>query len=419
MATPINLVPAYNPAFSRGFPPSDIVSDVARNFQGGMGIGLALRGVPQTKLLQENVAQDLDNQLAAALMPLRVQGAGLQNQQAEEARLNAPINRALQRTNIYSEPGIVTNADTGPVVPVSPGSMNDTLRFAAPTGDGQVPSDTISVGVPDQPGVGFSPALRQQETVDKDQRQLERLLAVTNARTEGQKQVAQVKASTGGGLTPYQRSQLTIRAGKVGLVPEDFVKEDGTFDIDEYAQAIGRAERAAQIADIKMKAGAIPAETRNKIYGMQAAREQLYSLQDDLKTMAESSETPSALDNAIAASIREPSNSFFGALYQQGLKGIQSEPSKNLEAKKAMASASIIRALSGLAQTLPEIANSSAFRPTETDDFASVLRKARELENYINREIKGYMTPMGEVKEERPDQGPSNSKKRFTIKRIP
>lgn len=152
--------PQVLPSSRVDLPPSD---DFTTSALKGYQLGRVFAGIPQQiealkiAQLQQDMAQE------AQLHPLKI--AELQGQIG-----NIPYNRSKLVSDILGEPGIVTNADTGPVVPVGDTSMDETMRFAAPEGGGQVPADAVSVGLPDLPGVARSPALRREEDELKDEK---------------------------------------------------------------------------------------------------------------------------------------------------------------------------------------------------------------------------------------------------------
>lgn len=82
---------------------------------------------------------------------------------------NVPYNRSKVVQDILESPGAVSGMSTGPVVPIGNSPFAKTMQFAAPEGNGQVPSDTVGMDIPDK-DIGISPSRVQAYLHEKAKR---------------------------------------------------------------------------------------------------------------------------------------------------------------------------------------------------------------------------------------------------------
>lgn len=378
------FAPQVNQSSIADLPPADdFSSSVAKGYQMGQLLSGAVEQERQLKIAQ------LQQEIAAYPLKQKI---------AEQQLLNASYQPSKLVEEMVGDTGVVTNADTGPRIPTGTTYMDETLRFAAPTGGGQVPADTVSLGVPGYPGLGRSPSLRVQEDIDKEARTTERLKMLLGQKIEGQKEVAQIKAK-GGMLTPNRQSAVLSTLGKGGVDPKQFLMEDGTYDWNAASTMAGKIERENTVADMQAKLNAVPAEARTAASRVISVIESTDRLADEINSMSAEGKAPSWWDNAVATATREPASTFLGALATQVMKETQGKDSKELESLKAIMSAALLRANAGLAQTNPEMASSSAYRPLATDSLYDTIMKLQNIRPQLIIEANNLLTPANTMRE--------------------
>lgn len=212
---------------------------------------------------------------------------------------------------------------------------------------------------------------------------------------EGQDIKVVPKTASARGLTDGQRTALLARAGKAGVNPNDFAREDGTFDYDKMAIASGTSEKKAADDFRKAKLEAIPAELRSKAAGYLAVQKDLENLKTEMQDLQAKGGVPGILDNAIASATAGAPTGFWSNLYRAGLQSFQSADSREFEGSKARVSTALTNMISGAAVPDSERKFLTPFLPFPGESLESVLAKISGLEEYLNNRITTFSPSTG------------------------
>lgn len=440
----VNLDPYESAQLSRR---ANMVSPLDALLQG------AQQGIQLGQLPQQLQDQALARQLQNAINTQKLQD--LQNPEGALAR-------ELQKLAIREA---VTNPNSGIIQSPIPGATIATPRAINQTAEELAQSMSIT---PDQalpsaaPGLPITPigtgnvqtglSIDQNVPLEAETRSLNNKIALLNARPElfrtlqtdqglfgvgnrsnetvpllsptGEQLTAPAKASGKGSsgfrpLTEGQKTSLLLRIGKAGVNPDEFTKEDGTYDFDKMAIAAGAAERASAEESRKAKLDAIPAELRSKAAGYVAVQKDLEDLKADVLDLQKNGKIPSSVDNAIAAATAKTPGGFFGSLYQAGLKSLQSADSKEFEGTKARVSTSLTNMISGAAVPENERQYLTPFLPVVGESFESLVGKLAGLEQYLNNRITAFSAGASpQPTTPAPTAQPVSSPKIISIKRV-
>lgn len=151
---PIDL-PVFQPQVQGGSitqikPHDDFSESVMKGYQ----VGRIIAGIPQQEdaLKLERMRQQLFQSR---------ESFPLEQQLLRDKHGNVPYERSKVVQDILESPGAVSGMSTGPVVPIGNSPFAKTMQFAAPEGNGQVPSDTVQMDIPGQ-DIGISPSRMQE-----------------------------------------------------------------------------------------------------------------------------------------------------------------------------------------------------------------------------------------------------------------
>lgn len=192
-------------------------------------------------------------------------------------------------------------------------------------------------------------------------------------------------------LTPNAQTTLLSQASAAGIDPDSpkyFDEATNTYDFIKLSIDKGKAQRENKRAENAAKASELKGKTKTDVDALNAADKQLDFLQDEIAEIANSGKTPGFLDNLIAAETSSPPTGWLSSGWQQLLKDVQSEESKELEGKKTIISSALTKAISGLAVTAQE-ATRLGFLPRAGESFQEIVRKAAVLKEYIKNQREG------------------------------
>lgn len=199
------------------------------------------------------------------------------------------------------------------------------------------------------------------------------------------------KGGSSRALTPNAQNAILLKASSAGVDPDDpkYFNEDTQIrDFTKLTIDAGKAARENKRLDNALKAQGLTGKTKTDLEALNAAEQQLFSLQDEIAEISRTGQTPTFFDNALAAVTAAPPSGFFTSLVQQGAEYLQSDDSKYLEGKKSVINSALTKAISGLAVSKDE-ARRLGFLPRPGESFDSLLRKVSLVEDYINNQREG------------------------------
>lgn len=209
-------------------------------------------------------------------------------------------------------------------------------------------------------------------------------------------------------MTQGQAVAAITRASRYGVNPNNFRDANGNIDWEKTAIASGFAERQARDAERQAKLDAIPEGQKTKAAGYIALQGDMDNLKETIQNIQASGNAPGLVDDAIAAATAAPASGFFSTFYQRGLKSFQSEKSRELEGAKAMVATALTNAISGAAVPEHERKYLTPFIPVAGDSLQVVIKKAADLEQYLNRKVQSYSMPVSKsVDQKSTDEGSS------------
>lgn len=208
---------------------------------------------------------------------------------------------------------------------------------------------------------------------------------------------AQPKGATSkqASITPNQQALILRRAGEAGIDPDSssyLNDETGDYDFTKLSIDSGKAIRENKRLEDATKGAALTGDDKKQLTALNSAEKQLHTLQNEILEIAKSGKTPSFLDNMIAADLSAPPTGWWSSAVQQTESYFQSPESKNLEDRKAVIASGITKAISGLAVSKDE-ARRLGFLPRAGESFQDLMRKAENLQDYINNQREGIGTP--------------------------
>lgn len=191
-------------------------------------------------------------------------------------------------------------------------------------------------------------------------------------------------------LTPNARMNILNKAATYIDVddPKYFNSTTGEYNYTALAIDGSKASRQAKIADNELKANGMTGATKDKVDALNAADKQLSALADNITTLASSGSTPGFFDSVIAVATAAPADGIFSALWNKGLKSVQSDESQYLEGQKSIVRSALTQAISGLAVTLSEDMRLQ-FLPRPEDSFLQLMNKVKLVEDYIKNQREG------------------------------
>lgn len=370
-------------------------------------------------LQQQN--QDRRNKALADQIALQLRGIQLNEAQNPDLALDRTLRAALSGQAATPGTGIIASPIGLEASTIAtPGAITAEQQAALESGAKAIPTAALGASIVPVTGVSGAPTGFSQDmnraiaesalmsrakganTSDIAAMRNESFLQGLQAKEVMEKEKIasreKIAATRGGGkLTESQKLSIFQKAGKSGIDPDDdkYKDESGNIDFRRVMFDAGRAEKSAISEKNQAKLGQLTGEAKTQAGKYYSALEDLDALKLELQTVASTSTEPGFMDKVIASTTKSSPEGVLGAAYQILAKSAQSDASKELEATKDRVSSTILNALSGAAVTPAEAGFTSSFRPTSTDSLKDLIRKASQVEDFINNKLSGINRAAG------------------------